>query len=516
MQRAIKFRKRLAEAWILLLVLLVAGFAVGIRNAYETRRMNQWVSHTQQVLTEAASVRLTRLRMRNEMWFYRATGRDEFRSKYEMDRGKLRDSIARLRELTVDNSSQLGAINRISAAIQEQVALLDRAMEKAQSAKQSGGPQESTGVISTDDGLTNVMDEFEREERRLFTERSAEVQSSAQWTLQLLLVTGTLSCGALLLAGYYIQREILSRAQIEVGLRRARQLLGTQLNEKQSELGHTMEDLHKQIEARNQAEEEMKRLNQELEARVARRTKELREMNQELESFNYSVSHDLRAPLRHLDGFSRILEEEFAAELSANAKHYLRRIRLAATQMSALVDDLLQLARFGRQAVKHEYIALNRLVEETIAACLQEEAAREIVWDVGTLPEVEADPGLVRQVFANLIANALKFTRKKKRAVIEIGARVEGGEATFFVKDNGAGFDPRYSDKLFGVFQRLHRQDEFEGTGIGLAIVARIIHKHGGRIWAESTPEQGATFYFTLAEANQMDKTTREMIEAHA
>ncbi len=260
----------------------------------------------------------------------------------------------------------------------------------------------------------------------------------------------------------------------------------------------------------------MGRLNQELEARVTRRTKELREMNQELESFNYSVSHDLRAPLRHLDGFSRILEEEFTAELSADAKHYLRRIRLAATQMSGLVDDLLQLARYGRQAVKHEYISLNPLLEETITECLQGEAGREIVWNVGTLPQVEVDPGLVRQVFANLIANALKFTRKKKPAMIEIGSRVGGGETTIFVKDNGAGFDPRYSDKLFGVFQRLHRQDEFEGTGIGLAIVARIIHKHGGRIWAESTPEQGATFYFTLAEANHTDRTTREMIGAHA
>jgi len=503
-------------AWILLLLLLVFGFAAGIRSAYQTRTMNRWVSHTQDVLTEAASVRLTRLRMRNDMWFYRATGSAEFRSKYEMERGKLRESVTRLRELTADNPSQHGAINRVGEAIELQVLLLDRAMERAQSAKQSGGPQDVTGVISTDDGLTSMMDAFERDERRLFANRSRSVQNSAQWTLQLLLITGVFSCGALLLAGYYIQREILSRAAIETGLRRASQLIGTQLDQKQSELGHTMEDLHDQIEARNQAEEEMKRLNLELEGRVAQRTKELREMNQELESFNYSVSHDLRAPLRHLDGFSRILEEEFTAELSADAKHYLRRIRLAATQMSGLVDDLLQLARYGRQAVKHEYISLNPLVEETITECLQGEAAREIVWNVGTLPKVEVDPGLVRQVFANLIANALKFTRKKEPAVIEIGCRTGAGEVTIFVKDNGAGFDPRYSDKLFGVFQRLHRQDEFEGTGIGLAIVARIIHKHGGRIWAESTPEQGATFYFTLAETNHTDRTTREMIGAHA
>jgi len=516
LQRAIKFRKKLAEAWVVLLLLLVLGFTVGIRSTYETRRMNQWVWHTQQVLGETESVRLSRLRMRNALWFYRATGRDEFRSRYEVDRRKLTDSASSLRELTADNPSQHDEINRIGEVIRQQIELLDRAIQKAQSAKQSGGPQESTGVISTDDEVTGMMDGFENEERRLFGERSGDVQASAMLTREILTLTGILACGALVLAGYYIQREILSRAQIEVGLRRARELLGTQLNQKQSELGHTMEDLHDQIEARNQAEEEMRRLNQELEERVAQRTKELREMNQELESFNYSVSHDLRAPLRHLDGFSRILVDEFAPELSTEAKRYLHRIRLAASQMSELVDDLLRLARFGRQAVKRECLSLNPLIEETITACLQEEAPREIVWNIGTLPKVEADPGLVRQVFANLIANALKFTRKKSAAVIEIGARADGGEVTIFVKDNGAGFDPRYSDKLFGVFQRLHRQDEFEGTGIGLAIVARVIHKHGGRVWAESTPEQGATFYFTLAEGNDTDRTTREMIGANA
>jgi signal transduction histidine kinase len=515
MQRARKFRKRLAEAWIVLLALLLLGFSVGIWSAHEARRMNQWVSHTQEVLTEAASVRLHRLRMRNDLWFYRATGGDEFRLRYETERGHLRENTNKLLELTADNPGQHGAINRVGKMLQQQIEVMDLALEKAKSAKQSGERQESTAVIPTDDQLTATMDEFEREERRLFAERSTKVQNNAQWTLDLLLITGFLACGALIVTGYYIQREVLSRAQIEAGLRRARELMGTQLSQRQSELGHTMEDLHLQIEARNRAEEEMKRLNQELETRVAQRTQELREMNQELESFNYSVSHDLRAPLRHLDGFSKILEEEFAPELSTEAKHYLHRIRLAAGQMSNLVEDLLQLARFGRQAVKREQVALRPLVEETIAACLQEEPGREIVWNVELLPKLEADPGLVRQVFANLVANAIKFTRKRKPAVIEIGSQREEDEVTIFVKDNGAGFDPRFSDKLFGVFQRLHRQDEFEGTGIGLAIVVRIIHKHGGRIWAESTLGQGATFYFTLA-AKKAERVAVETIGAHA
>lgn len=516
MQRAIKFRKRLAKAWIFLLLVLLLAFGAGIRSAYETQRTNGWVSHTQQVLAEAASVRLVRLRMRNDLWFYRASGRDEFRSRYEVDRGKLRESTAMLRELTADNASQQAAINQIGEAIQQQVALLDRAMEKAQSAKQSGEPQEQTAVISTDDTLTGMMDTFEEEERRLFATRSENVQKSARFTLDFLIAAGALASSLLLLAGYYIQREVIMRAEIESGLLRARELMGLQLNQKSSELGHVVDDLHKEIVARNEAEEELRRLNAELEARVAKRTEELQEMNRELESFNYSVSHDLRAPLRHMDGFSRILEEEFTRDLSGEARHYLQRIRVAARQMSELVDDLLQLARYGRQAIRRDVVSLEALVKETISVCMEGEAGREILWKVEPLPDVEADAVLLRQVMANLISNALKFSKNRTPAEIEIRGEEKDGQITVSVRDNGVGFDPRYADKLFGVFQRLHRQDEFEGTGIGLAIVARIIHKHGGRVWAESEPERGATFYFTLDGAQKEPEPAVETIGANA
>lgn len=503
MQRAIKFKKRLMEAGMFLLFLLLLALSAGVRSAYETRTINQWVIHTQQVLTEASSVRFQRARMQNDLWFYRATGQQEFLERYETDRRKLLKSASELLELTWDNAGQQESIHRVGALLDQQVASLDQGIGKAQYANRNGQPQEFTAVIAANDTLPELMDKFETVEHRLFDERSASLQKSAQWTLNLLVTGGILACGSLLLAGYYIQREILTRAQIEGGLRRARELIGTQLSQQQYELSHTMDDLHEQIVARNKAEEEMRRLNAELEARVAKRTEELAEMNRELESFNYSVSHDLRAPLRHMDGFSRILEEEFAPQLSADARHYLQRIRLAAGQMTALVDDLLQLARFGRQAVRPQRVSLSQLVDETIHACTELETEREIQWQVSPLPEVEADPGLLRQVLANLISNAVKFTRKKESTVIKIGSTEEDSEVTVFVNDNGAGFDPRFADKLFGVFQRLHRQDEFEGTGIGLAIVARVIHKHGGRVWAESKPECGATFYFTLAAAQE-------------
>ena len=516
MRRAIKFRIRLMEAGTFILFILLLGFSAGVQSTYKTRNMNQWVSHTQQVLDEAASVRLQRARMQNDLWFYRATEREEFFERYRADRQKLMESASRLLELTHDNPGQQDSSKRVGALLEQQVALLNRAFDEALSAKQSHVPQKFTVVIPADDPLPALMDAFEAAEHGLFAERSSRVRKSSDWTFALLLTTGIITCGSLVVAGYYIQREILARAEIEGGLLRARELMGSQLDQQRSELGHAMEDLHKHILARNRAEEEMRRLNLELEGRVARRTEELAEMNRELESFNYSVSHDLRAPLRHMDGFSKILEEEFGLQLSSEARHYLRRIRLAAGQMTALVDDLLQLARFGRQAVKRQSIALDQLLEETVAACVQDTKDREIVWRISPLPRVEADFGLMRQVLANLISNALKFTKNRVPAEIEIGSTQSGPQVTVFIKDNGAGFDPRHADKLFGVFQRLHRQDEFEGTGIGLAIVARIIHKHGGRVWAESEPEHGATFYFTVKAAQEVPDPEIEVVGANA
>ncbi len=516
MQRAIQFRKRLMEAGIFLLVILLVGFSAGIRSARETRNTNLWVSHTQEVLTEAASVRLARARMQNDLWFYRSTEQQKFLDRYRAERQRLLASVGRLQVLTRDNPSQQSLIGRASDLLKQQVALFDEAIGKAESAKELGKAQEFVAVIPANEVLPGLMDEFEATEHRLFGERSARAQKSAQWTMALLLTTGVIAYGLLFLAGYYIQREIQRRAEIENGLLHARELMGVQLNRQRSELGHAMEDLHSEILARNKAEDGMRRLNLELELRVARRTEELAEMNRELEAFNYSVSHDLRAPLRHMDGFSKILEEEFGAQLPADARHYLKRIRLAAAQMGRLVEDLLQLARLGRQQVKRETVSLQRLLEETIAACAEGEGAREIMWRKSALPEVEGDSGLLRQVFANVISNALKFTKNKTPAIIEIGSLEQDREIRVFVKDNGAGFDPRYADKLFGVFQRLHRQDEFEGTGIGLAIVARIIHKHGGRVWAESKPECGATFYFTVGAARQEMDSLVETVGANA
>lgn len=242
------------------------------------------------------------------------------------------------------------------------------------------------------------------------------------------------------------------------------------------------------------------RLKSELEQRVQQRTAQLEAANQELESFSYSVSHDLRAPLRAINGFSKILTEDFSAELTPTAQGFLRKISVAGGQMGHLIDDLLDLSRLGRKPLAFQRLDLNRVVQAVLETLALEMANRQIEWVRAELPPARVDPVLIQQVYLNLVGNALKYSRKRELARIEIGSLTQNGEIVYFVRDNGAGFEMQYAERLFGVFQRLHREEDFEGTGIGLAIVQRIIQRHGGRVWAEGVVNQGATFYFTVAE----------------
>lgn len=257
------------------------------------------------------------------------------------------------------------------------------------------------------------------------------------------------------------------------------------------------------VEEMRLAKENINRLNLELEQRVIERTAQLEEANKELESFSYSVSHDLRAPLRAVNGFAKIVLDEFAPDLPPQAQEYLGWIRDGGRQMGNLIDDLLDFSRLGRQALRLRPLEMSKLVQTVLAEVALQYAGRPMEIKVGELPDCQGDSALLKQVWLNLISNAIKYTRGRTPACIEIGwSQSEAAPFYYFVRDNGAGFDMRYGHKLFGVFQRLHRSDEFEGTGVGLAIVQRIIQRHGGRVWAESKIGQGATFRFTLTKEN--------------
>jgi signal transduction histidine kinase len=515
MNRVLKFRRKLSAAGIVVVAILFLAFFVAFRSASREAGMNQWVTHTQEVLGVIARAKIERSSMQNEIWAYHLMHTASTQETFRDEAQGLQNDVGHLRVLTVDNPTQQEAITELSPIVEQQIVLLGGAMEQAKFSTSHENFNWSLPSPSSE-RMRQLLDSLEANEHRLLAARTENARLNGRNTRIVLAAAAILTFITLTAAGTLIDREMTMRAQVETGLRHAQELLGVKFEEQRFELGQTLQDLHAQIRARQNAEDSIRELNEDLEKRVRQRTGELEEMNRELEAFSYSVSHDLRSPLRHMDGFSRILQQEYGKNFPEAAQHYLSRIRNAATHMSELVEDLLHFSHIGRQPLEKTECSMTALVGSVQTDAIQEYADRKIEWNVSALPEVRGDRVLLKQVFANLISNAVKFTRQQAVATIEIGSYQDGDKAVVFVRDNGAGFDPQYADKLFGVFQRLHRQDEFEGTGIGLATVQRIIHKHEGRVWAESQPGQGATFYFSLPKTTGTRAEEMQMTGATA
>jgi signal transduction histidine kinase len=360
------------------------------------------------------------------------------------------------------------------------------------------------------------IDSHERQVLAGLLEQANLAGQRSRWTV---LIGGGIACLLVGLSLAVISRDVAGRYRAEATIQartaeivRMNQHLRQENHDRQlaQEAHQRAEEevrvLNAQLESRvkqrtlllEAANREVRALNTGLEARVSERTAQLEAANKELEAFSYSVSHDLRSPLRAINGFSQALEEEARGALNETGQDYLRRIIKATQRMGRLIDDLLSLARVSRSQLVRESVDLTEVVESVVAELQEQDPQRHVDVVVAPHVTVDGDPKLLRVALQNLVANAWKFTGKRPQAEIEFGIRNEEGSRAFFVRDNGAGFDPAFAGKLFGVFQRLHSMEEFAGTGIGLATVQRIIHRHGGRVWADAKQGEGATFYFSL------------------
>jgi signal transduction histidine kinase len=430
---------------------------------------SQWVGHTQDALRELQGISTSNLAMQSALRGYLISGEPVYIEDIGRAKVSLKGHFGSVRERTMDNQKQQLRLDNFQPKLIEEIGFIDQTVELYK----TNGREAALEYFNGGAGLKiaaafrTTVREMRDDELKLLAVRS-EAAEVAERTAFLVLPLGTFLSLALLSVGLFF---------LNAG-------------------AHERDKAEQRLQVSFREIEQMKN---DLEVRVAERTRQLEDSNRELEAFSYSVSHDLRAPLRAVDGFSQAVLEDFGPSIPLEGHRQLNVIRAATQKMGDLIDDLLTFSRLSRQSLSLRPVQTEALVKSVLTDLKGQMAGRDVKVTVGPLPVCESDPALLKQVWVNLLSNALKYTSKLEHATVEVGCIDQKGGQVFFVRDNGTGFDMKYSDKLFGVFQRLHRTDEYEGTGVGLAIVQRIIHRHGGRVWADAAPDAGATFFFTLA-----------------
>jgi signal transduction histidine kinase len=440
-----------------LFILLGIG-VLSFRSTLREQESREWVTHTHLVIAKLQDILIDITQAEAGQRGYILTGDEKYLKPFDDGVTRLQADTEGFRSLASDNPRQEEALQRLDALIQARLAALRERIEiRRRYGLEAGAKAVEFGNNGEYlmNGIRERISEMRQTEERLLGQRLGAAAASSRRMRTIIIFGNTVAILILSLAGFVIHRE---------------------------------------TNKRNLAEQDLRHANQGLE----RRTLELSETNHELESFSYSVAHDLRAPLRQIAGYSNVLSRHHAPVLNAEARRYLNKIDEGALKMGRLVDDLLSLSRVGRQQLDFQTTPLSSLLRQVVEDLAPECLERNVEWRIGDLFTAECDPGLMKQVFVNLLSNAVKYTRKRENAVIEVGYTRQAGLCVIFIRDNGVGFEMQYVGKLFGVFQRLHKARDFEGTGVGLAITQRIIRKHGGRIWAEAELDKGATFFFTL------------------
>ncbi len=493
------FDRKIIIGFVLALAIWLTIGSLLYRNTSEQAHEARWLSHTYEALAKIQELLLRLTDAETARRGFVMSGRDRFLTHYSNAVERANTALSQLRVLTGDNLRQQQTCNALQPLIQREFAVYSESISlhlkpETDSAAQLGLTEKGQEIM---ENIRRLIAEMDTAERRLLRQRGSESESHVRRTQQIALAG--FFTGAIMLSWAFVllTRENRRRCRAEEAFRKANEALERSVQERTAELADA-------LEAHRQAEQEIKKLNEELEKRVVERTAQLENANKELEAFSYSVSHDLRAPLRHIDGFAEMLRDDASAVLGERSRRYLETISGSAKRMGALIDDLLVFSRMGRAEMRQTRFPMDRLVKEVLKEMKPQLQNRQIDWEIDPLPEVSGDRAMLKQVWVHLLSNAVKYTRPRERAKIQIRcARGGERELQFCVRDNGVGFDMQYSNKLFGVFQRLHPAEEFDGTGIGLANVRRIVHRHGGRTWAEAKVDQGATFYFTLPDGTK-------------